>query len=60
MDVKADEVVFVGDAVSDYQSAQAAGVTFIYFCPALHELDPEIPVDVPRMKAHSEIFEYLT
>ena len=59
MKLQPNEVLFVGDAWSDYEAAKAADISFVYFLPDLKNPDPEIPPDVPQIKTHSEIFKHL-
>jgi len=59
MGLAASEAIFVGDARSDYQASDAAGIPFIYFCPASVAPDSAIPSNIPRLENHSDIFQYL-
>jgi len=51
------DVIYVGDAESDYQMALNARIPFAYFCAG--EPDSKIPVDVSRMNDHQQIFRML-
>ena len=59
MGLQASEAIFVGDAWSDYRASMAAGIPFIYFCPASITPDSVIPSSIPRLENHSDIFQYL-
>jgi len=59
MGLQAPETVFVGDAWSDYKASIAAKIPFLYFSPEYSEPDSTIPDNIPRLKNHKEIFEYL-
>ncbi len=57
VDVK--NVLYVGDALADYQCAQNAGAAFVYFCGENATPDGKIPSSVPRIKDHRELMELL-
>jgi beta-phosphoglucomutase-like phosphatase (HAD superfamily) len=59
MNLQSDEVLFVGDAASDYQSAKAADIPFVYFCPTERQPNSEIPNDIPRLTTHKDILKYI-
>jgi len=47
------QILYVGDAFSDYEAAKAAGCTFVYFCAEAS--DPRIPSSISRIQSHIEI-----
>jgi len=53
------KVLYVGDAFSDYQCAQNAGVHFVYFCGENATPDEKIPSTVQRIMDHRELIELL-
>lgn len=54
-----EELVYVGDARSDYLAAKAANMRFIYFCAKGSRRDIRIPEDVPVIQNHKEILELI-
>ena len=59
MNLAPEEVVYMGDAFSDYEASKNAGVEFLYFLPEGREQDPRIPQIVPRLKFHKDILSYI-
>ncbi len=49
------QLIYVGDAESDYLAAVAAGIDFIYFCPEEDRRDRSIPLALPILSQHHEI-----
>ena len=59
MSLKPEEVVYVGDAFSDYGASRNADMSFLYFLPEGREQDPRIPQEIPRLKFHKDILSYI-
>ncbi len=57
MGINNQQVVYVGDALSDYKTGLNAKVKFVYFCPG--EKDPRIPDSIPVISSHDEIYGIL-
>ena len=59
MNLKPEEVVYVGDAFNDYEASKNADMSFLYFLPPGAVKDSRIPDSIPRLKSHKDIFSYL-
>jgi len=59
MGLKPSQLIYVGDAESDYRAAVAAGMNFIYFCPAKEQQDPAISLSVSTINQHEDILSLL-
>ena len=53
------EILYIGDAFSDYETARSASVPFAYYCPDSEGKDSKIPEIVPTISSHKEIFKLL-
>ncbi len=59
MGLKKSEVIYVGDALNDYETSVNGGVKFVYFCPKENSKDSRIPQNIPVISNHEEIMIYL-
>ena len=59
MNLKPEEVVYVGDAFTDYEASRNADMSFLYFLPPGAIKDSRIPNSIPRIVSHEDIFSYL-
>ncbi len=59
IDVDVKNVFYVGDALADYQCAQNAGASFVYFCGEKTTPDEKMPTTVPRIRDHRELIKLL-
>ena len=59
MNLTSEEVVYVGDTVSDYEASRNADISFFYFLPPGANEDSRLPSSIPRIASHKEIFSYL-
>ena len=57
--VEKDEVVYVGDAISDYEDAKKAGVPFIARLNNEDEKNPFAEFDVPVIRDFNDLMEML-
>lgn len=59
MNLTSEEVVYMGDAFTDYEASKNAGISFLYFVPPGADEDSRIPDSIPRIASHKEIFSYI-
>jgi len=59
MDLTKSQVYYIGDALSDYKTAIAAKVKFIYFCPKSQKKDSRIPKSISVISSHKNILKLL-
>ena len=59
MNLAPEEVVYMGDAFSDYEASRNAEISFLYFLPPGANEDSRIPDSISRIASHKEIFSYI-
>lgn len=59
MGVNAQQVIYIGDALSDCQAALNAQCQFVYYLRDPAAADPQFPPDVPRIARHGELLKLL-
>jgi beta-phosphoglucomutase len=59
MGLAKSQVSYIGNASSDYKTAIAAKIKFIYFCPKSQKKDSRIPKSTPVISSHKEVLKLL-
>ncbi|MFH1509778.1 MAG: HAD-IA family hydrolase [Candidatus Nealsonbacteria bacterium] len=54
-----NQVIYVGDALNDYNTSINARVEFIYFCPKENTKDVRMPNNIFTISNHKDIFNLL-